>query len=107
MRKKSKRQTTLAPLRLARHFTHLSKRDAILNIHILSLNITSDNGALGVPRTGDFERGREGRGLYFEGGAVDGVVFEEEVGGGFAEVLFGRGGVGCVGCDERGGGWGG
>lgn len=69
----------------------LGKGDAVLEVNVLALDVTGNGGGLGVSGTGDLEGGRVGRSLDFERGTVDGVVLEEQVGGGLAEVLWEQG----------------
>jgi hypothetical protein len=61
----------------------------VLEIDILALNVTGNGVGRGVLGTGNLEGdiGR-GQGLDFERGALDGIVLQEEVRGGLAEVLF-------------------
>lgn len=65
----------------------LGEGDTVLEVDVLALDVTSDGVRLGVSSTGDLEGGRVGGGLDLEGDTVDGVVLEEQVGGGLAEVL--------------------
>lgn len=66
----------------------LGEGDAVLEVNVLALDVTGDSGRLGVPGTSDLEGGGVRRGLDFERGAVDGVVLEQQVGRGLAEVLW-------------------
>ena len=70
--------------------TYLGKDQAVLKVDILALNVTGNGVRGGVLGTGNLEGdvGR-GQGLDLERGALDGVVLQEEVRGGLAEVLFG------------------
>ena len=68
----------------------LREGDAVQLVRVLALDVAGDGVRLGVAHAGDFE-GDVGGGLGFdfERGALEGVVFLEEVVGGFAEVLGG------------------
>lgn len=69
--------------------THLGEDQAVLEVDILALDITSDSVGVRVLLAGNLE-GDVGRseGLDLERRALDGVVFEEEVRGGLSEVLY-------------------
>jgi hypothetical protein len=74
--------------------THLGEDQAVLEVDILALDITSDSVGVRVLLAGDLEGdvGR-GEGLDLERRALDGVVFEEKVRGGLSEVLYGSAGI--------------
>lgn len=74
--------------RLIKRGTYLGESQAVLEVDVLALNVTSNGIGSGILLTCDLE-GNVGRGegLDLEGGTLDGVVLEEEVRGGLAEVL--------------------
>lgn len=68
--------------------THLGNGEAVLEVDVLALDVTVDDVGLGVAGTGDLEGNVGGsEGLDLKGGTVDGVVLEEQVRRGLAEVL--------------------
>lgn len=68
--------------------THLGNGEAVLEVDVLALDVTVDDVGLGVAGTGDLEGNvGGGEGLDLKGGTVDGVVLEEQVRRGLAEVL--------------------
>lgn len=70
--------------------TYLGNGQAVLEVGVLALDVTSDGVRLRVADTGDLEGDvGGGEGLNLERSAVDGVVLLEKVGGGLAEVLHG------------------
>jgi hypothetical protein len=71
--------------------TYLGEGQAVLEVDVLSLNVTSNGGRVGITDTGNLEDdvGRGGS-LDLEGDTVGRVVLDEEVRGGLAEVLLGR-----------------
>ena len=69
--------------------TYLGKDQAVLKVDVLALNVTGNGVGGGILGTGNLEGdvGR-GEGLDLERGTLDGVVLQEEVRGGLAEVLY-------------------
>jgi hypothetical protein len=69
--------------------THLGEGQAVLEVDVLALNVAGDGVRGGILGAGDLEGDvGGGEGLDLEGGALDGVVLEEEVGRGLAEILL-------------------
>jgi len=73
--------------------TYLGEGQAVLEVDVLSLNITGNGGRVGITDTSDLEDdiGRGGS-LDLEGDTVGRVVLDEEVRGGLAEILLVKGG---------------
>ena len=76
-----------------RRVTYLGEGQAVLEVDVLSLNITGNGGRVGITDTSDLEDdiGRGGS-LDLEGDTVGRVVLDEEVRGGLAEILLVKGG---------------
>jgi hypothetical protein len=74
---------------LKRERTYLGEGQAVLEVDVLSLNVTGDGGRVGITDTSDLEDdiGRGGS-LDLEGDTVGWVVLDEEIGGGLAEILL-------------------
>jgi len=66
----------------------LGEGQAVLEVDVLSLNVTSDGGRVGITDTSDLEDdvGRGGS-LDLKGDTVGWVVLDEEVGSGLAEIF--------------------
>ena len=72
--------------------TYLGEGQAVLEVDVLSLNVTGDGGRVGITDTSDLEDdvGRGGS-LDLKGDTVGWVVLDEEVGSGLAEILLVKG----------------
>lgn len=69
--------------------TDLGEGEAVLEVDVLSLDVTGNGGRVGIPDTGDLEDDvRWGGSLDLEGDTVGWVVLDQEVRGGLAEILF-------------------
>jgi len=75
-----------------RNKTYLGEGQAVLEVDVLSLNVTSNGGRVGITDTSDLEDdvGRGGS-LDLKGDTVGWVVLDEEVGSGLAEILLVKG----------------
>ena len=75
-----------------RNETYLGEGQAVLEVDVLSLNVTSNGGRVGITDTSDLEDdvGRGGS-LDLKGDTVGWVVLDEEVGSGLAEILLVKG----------------
>lgn len=73
--------------------TYLGEGQAVLEVDVLSLNVTGNGGRVGITDTSDLEDdvGRGGS-LDLESDTVGWVVLDEEIRGGLAEILLVRGG---------------
>jgi hypothetical protein len=68
--------------------TYLGEGQAVLEVNVLALNVTSNGGRVGITDTGNLEDDvRRSGSLDLEGDTVVGVVLDEEVRGGLAEIL--------------------
>lgn len=68
--------------------TYLGEGQAVLEVDVLSLNVTGDSGRVSITDTSDLEDDVGwGGSLDLEGDTVGWVVLDEEVRGGLAEVL--------------------
>ena len=74
--------------------TYLGEGQAVLEVDVLSLNVTGNSGRVGITDTSDLEDDVGwGGSLDLESDTVGWVVLDEEVRGGLAEVLLVRGWV--------------
>jgi hypothetical protein len=73
---------------MRKRYTYLGEGQAVLEVDVLSLNVTGDSGRVGITDTSNLEDdiGRGGS-LDLEGDTVGWVVLDEEVGSGLAEIL--------------------
>jgi hypothetical protein len=74
---------------MRKRYTYLGEGQAVLEVDVLSLNVTGDSGRVGITDTSNLEDdiGRGGS-LDLEGDTVGWVVLDEEIGGGLAEILL-------------------
>jgi hypothetical protein len=70
--------------------TDLGEGKTVLEVDVLSLDVTGNGGRVGIPDTGDLEDDVGwGGSLDLEGDTVGWVVLDQEIRGGLAEILFG------------------